>query len=264
MKAWRSWCVLVLACVLAGCGSRIDLYTGMSEQDANEVVSALIQAGVNSEKVAVPKQGFTVKVDNNEMARALSHLYNLGLPRNTYKRLGDVFKKDGVVSTPIEERSRYLYALSQELEHTLSLIDGVILARVHPVLPERLVPGEAALPSSCSVLIKHRSDWDPALYEDRIRRLVVSSIPGLARTPRSAVSIVFVPAAPVAQVQELGPASGTAARKESLPWGRWLMIGCLTVVIFLSSGVLVWQWVLERRASRALTAQAVALPDRGD
>lgn len=264
MSAWRSWGAVVLACVLAGCGARIDLYTGMSEQDANEVVSALMQAGVNSEKVATPKQGFTVKVDQHQMAKALSHLYNLGLPRSTYQRMGDVFKKDGVVSTPLEERSRYLYALSQELEQTLSQIDGVILARVHPVLPERLVPGEAAQPSSCSVMIKHRSDWDPALYEDRIRRLVVSSIPGLSRTPRSAVSIVFVPAAPVEQTHTLGPPSDTVARDMSMPWGRWLMIVCLAMVMLLSSGVLAWQWVLERRACRTMSAQAIPLPDRGD
>ena len=264
----------------AGKSSLLNVLNGVYRFDAGEIVFEQ-QHFHRIDPLGAARRGIGRTFQNNALFKKMSVLDNiltglsrhtrtrfieqaLGLPRNTYKRLGDVFKKDGVVSTPIEERSRYLYALSQELEHTLSLIDGVILARVHPVLPERLVPGEAALPSSCSVLIKHRSDWDPALYEDRIRRLVVSSIPGLARTPRSAVSIVFVPAAPVAQVQELGPASGTAARKESLPWGRWLMIGCLTVVIFLSSGVLVWQWVLERRASRALTAQAVALPDRGD
>lgn len=262
MSGWRWWWVGWLL-VLAGCGSRIDLYTGMSEQDANEVVSALIQAGVNSEKVAVPKQGFTVKVPEDELAAAVAHLYNLGLPRNTYQRLGDVFKKDGVVSTPIEERSRYLYALSQELENTLSQIDGVILARVHPVLPERLVPGEPAQPSSCSVLVKHRSDWDPTLYEERIRRLVVSSIPGLARAPRSAVSIVFVPAAPVAEAQGT-PAAHTRTASPEVPWVRWVMMGCLVLVLILSSGLLVWQWVVERRSGRLLTAQVLPPAGRGD
>jgi type III secretion protein J len=249
----RYWWCVVLMLVLSGCGSRIDLYTGMSEQDANEVVSALIQVGVASEKVAVPKQGFTVKVPEDDLAVAVAHLYTLGLPRNTYQRLGDVFKKDGVVSTPIEERGRYLYALSQELENTLSQIDGVILARVHPVLPERLVPGEPAQPSSCSVLVKHRSDWDPALYEERIRRLVVSSIPGLARGPRSAVSIVFVPAAPAAEAQVVHPLRAESARS-TVPWVRWLMIGGLTLILVFSSGFLVWQWSMERRSNRLLAA----------
>ncbi|PUE49831.1 EscJ/YscJ/HrcJ family type III secretion inner membrane ring protein [Limnohabitans sp. 2KL-17] len=250
MSAYR-WCCVSLVLVLLGCSSRIDLFTGMSEQDANEVVSALIQAGVDGEKVAVPKQGFTVRVAKDELAVAVPHLYNLGLPRNTYQRLGDVFKKDGVVSTPIEERSRYLYALSQELENTLSQIDGVILARVHPVLPERLVPGEPAQPSSCSVLVKHRSDWSPTLYEDRIRRLVVSSIPGLARAPHSAVSIVFVSAAPAAegQVGHPKPAPGP------MPWGRWLMMAGLMLVLLLSAGLLVWQWLIERHSSHLRAAK---------
>jgi type III secretion protein J len=249
--------------VLSGCGSRIDLYTGLSEQDANEVVAALIQAGVVSEKVAVPKQGFTVKVPEDELAVAVAHLYTLGLPRNTYQRLGDVFKKDSVVSTPLEERSRYLYALSQELENTLSQIDGVIMARVHPVLPERLVPGEPAQPSSCSVLVKHRSDWDPALYEERIRRLVVSSIPGLARAPRSAVSVVFVPAVPAAEAQVQHPLR-TKSALPTVPWVRWLMIGGLTLILASSSGFLVWQWLMERRSNRLLDTSVLPASNSKD
>lgn len=239
--------------VLSGCSSRIDLYTGLSEQDANEVVAALIQAGIDSEKIAVPKQGFTVKVDEHELSVAVGHLYNLGLPRNTYQRLGDVFRKDGVVSTPIEERGRYLYALSQELENTLSQIDGVILARVHPVLPERLVPGEPAQPSSCSVLVKHRSDWDPSLYEERIRQLVVSSIPGLTRAPRSAVSIVFVPTTTTADVQVEQPVH-TKTALSNVPWWRWLMIVGLALILVLSSGLLVWQTLIERRSNHLLVS----------
>ena len=261
MIAWRWWWVGLMV-VLSGCGSRIDLYTGMSEQDANEVVSALVQAGVDSEKVAVPKHGFTVKVGKDELATAVAHLYTLGLPRNTYQRLGDVFKKEGVVSTPIEERSRYLYALSQELENTLSQIDGVILARVHPVLPERLVPGEPTQPSSCSVLVKHRRDWNPMQYEERIRRLVVSSIPGLARAPRAAVSIVFVPASPAPGAQLMQ--SDTKSAQPAVPWLRWLMIGVLTLVLVLSTGFLVWQWSMERRSGRMLAASVLPVPKRGE
>jgi type III secretion protein J len=247
----RCWWHVVLILLLSGCGSRIDLYTGLSEQDANEVVSALVQAGLESEKVAEPKHGFTVKVPKDELAVAVAHLYTLGLPRNTYQRLGDVFKKDSVVSTPLEERSRYLYALSQELENTLSQIDGVIMARVHPVLPERLVPGEPAQSSSCSVLVKHRIDWDPTQYEERIRRLVVSSIPGLARAPRSAVSVVFVPAVPAAETQAQHPLR-TKSAQPAAPWVRWLMISSLALILALSSGFLVWRWLMERRSNRLL------------
>lgn len=245
----RKWNVLVLVVLLAACGSKIDLYTGLSEQDANEVVLALMQVGVQGEKVA-SKQGVTVRVPEDGLANAVAHLSRVGLPRNSFKRMGDVFKKDSVVSTPVEERSRYLYALSQELESTLSQIDGVILARVHPVLPERLVPGEAAMPSSCSVLIKHRSDWNPSQYEDRIRRLILSSIPGLSRATPSAVSIVFVPSEPM-QLQ--GPATGGASAFAHLSPLQWIALTGLLVVMMCSAIALFIQWSMERRGKRPLS-----------
>ena len=99
------------------------------------------------------------------IGRAVRTLEAAGLPRVARATLGDTFRKEGVISTPLEERARYIYALSQELETTLSNIDGVIVARVHVVLPERVAPGEPVQPASASVFIKH----DPRLDPDNIR-----------------------------------------------------------------------------------------------
>jgi type III secretion protein J len=80
------------------------------------------------------------------------------------------------------------------VESTLAQIDGVVVARVNVVLPERVAPGEPIQPASASVFIKYQPDLDPDSIEPQIRRLVSTSIPGLAGKDNSALSIVFVPA----------------------------------------------------------------------
>ena len=228
--------LLVLAVVLAtGCAREIELHSGLNEADANELVVTLAAAGVQASKNQV-KQGFSVTVAPDQLSFAVSILRAQGLPRFSFARMGDVFKKDGMISTPMEERGRYLFALSQELESTLSQIDGVVLAKVHPVLPERSYPGEPAQVSSCAVFIKHRADFDPLLYEDRIRQLVLAGIPGLGASterdevPRPRVSVVFSPVvAPAHAAAASGDQSQRLGRVLVLALGVLLLGGLLTL-----------------------------------
>jgi type III secretion protein J len=185
---------LAIGALLAGCTREVELHSGLAEADANEVLVELERRGIEAGKRQA-KQGFIVSVPSGRLAESASLLRELGLPRQRFFGMGEVFRKDGMISTPTEERGRYVYALSQELEKTISQIDGVVLARVHPVLPDRVAPGEPVMPSSCAVLVKHRPGWVPRLYEDKIRRLVAAGIPGLSLLDRSKVSVVFVAAA---------------------------------------------------------------------
>lgn len=246
------WCAgLVLACVLAACSGSVELLGRLPEADANEAVAALTEAGIAARKQEA-KSGFSVTVDGATFARAVAVLKLKGLPRSAYAAMGDVFKKDGMISTPLEERGRYLYALSQGLEDTLSRIDGVVLARVHPVLPERVAPGEPVLPSSCAVLIKHRPGWDSSRYEQRVRQLVVASIPGLAEAGAGKVSIVFVPADEASDGRS--PASGAsaaAAHTASAAGAVSVWIGAaLAGLAGLSLAAWVTRQLLARRVSK--------------
>jgi type III secretion protein J len=243
--------VLSFSLSMSACTPMLDLYSGLSEQDANELIAALKEGGISSQKQGA-KTGFIIKVSEAELASAVSLLRSQGLPRHTFVRMGDIFKKDGMISTPTEERGRYLYALSQELENTLTQIDGVILARVHPVLPERIVPGEPVQPSSCSVLIKHRHQWNPRLYEDRIRRLLVSSIPGLSKALPTAVSIVFVPVQDESdEVSRVKPRPEVDGRHDPMRWGAMvlLVIGSLLCLVLLLRGYSgpLFQWWMKLR-----------------
>ncbi|GAB7198297.1 hypothetical protein OS11_45760 [Dickeya oryzae] len=170
---------LLLAMLIAGCGDRVELHRGLSENDANEVIAALGGYHIGAEK-RTDKAGVSILIDVKDMERSVNILNAAGLPRQARTNLGQVFQKTGVISTPLEERARYIYALSQEVESTLTQIDGVLVARVHVVLPERIAPGEPIQPASAAVFIKYRPELEPDGIEPRIRRMVASSIPGLA------------------------------------------------------------------------------------
>ena len=182
--------VLLAASLLTGCTPPVELVSSLPESEANEVLGALFRAGIHARK-APNKSGVTIAVDANDTARAIDVLRREGLPRERRAKMGDVFRKDTLVSSPLEERARYLYALSQELEQTLLQIDGVVAARVHVVLPERKGIGEENTPSSASVFLKHREEFLVKQTVPQVRSLVATSIVGLSVEK---VTVVLFPA----------------------------------------------------------------------
>ncbi|MET3056223.1 type III secretion system inner membrane ring lipoprotein SctJ [Serratia marcescens] len=177
--------------LIIGCSDETVLNSNLSESDANDIVAALNYYHITANK-RVEKSGVSVLVAETDIERSVNILDAAGLPRKARTNLGEVFQKSGVISSPMEERARYIYALSQEVESTLSQIDGVVVARVHVVLPERIAPGEPVQPASASVFIKYANSLDPDSIEPRIRRLVATSIPGLVGREDKDLSIVFV------------------------------------------------------------------------
>lgn len=180
--------VLIPALFLAACQS--DLYTKLTEREANEIVALLIRSGISASRVAAKDGTSTVRVEESSFADAVALLNEAGLPRPKFATMGDVFADTKFVSSPIEERARFIYALSQELSKTLSEIDGVIAARVHLVLPKNDPLREDNKPSSASVFIKHDPSISIAPLLPQIKTLVTNSIEGLTYDK---VSVVFVP-----------------------------------------------------------------------
>jgi len=232
--------------LLFGCNDQVELNHGLTENDANEVAAELGRYHIRAEKRA-SKDGITVFVDSPELNRAVHILDAAGLPRPARTNLGEVFQKNGVISTPLEERARYIYALSQEVEATLSQIDGVIVARVHVVLPERVAPGEPVQPASAAVFIKYRPDLDPDVIEPRIRKMVASSLPGLAGRSDKDLAIVFVPAETYQdQPPEVafGPFMVSPERSAQLSW-LCGMFGALLLLVV--AGLFGWPYLKRYR-----------------
>ena len=168
---------LALAVVLAGC--KAALHSGLNEQEANEIVAALSSGGIDARKELLEGANWQVQVDENRIGAALDLLKSQGLPHERYASIGEMFQEQGLVSTPAEERMRYIYAVSQELSQTLRTIDGVVSARVHVVIPSNDPLSDKIRPSSAAVFIKHRPDVDLRLLAPAVKDLVAHSIEGL-------------------------------------------------------------------------------------
>ncbi len=174
---------------LTACETRVELISSVSESEANEALAALLDGGVKAGKIAGKEGMVSLDVAQNEVSKAIGILRVEGLPRERYAKMGEIFRKEGLISSPLEERARYIWALSQEISSTLSQIDGVVKARVHVVLPERSAGGDPSLPSSAAVFIKHKTGVNLEDSVAQIKRLVANSIPGLSGEKVSVILI---------------------------------------------------------------------------
>jgi type III secretion protein J len=221
----------VLLLALAGC--KQDLYSKLTQNDANQMLAVLLDSGIEASKASPDGKTWTIAVDGADTGRALNTLRAAGLPAPEHAKLGDMFKKDGLISTPTEERVRFIYGVSQELSETLSSMDGVINARVHIVLPNNDPLAAEMRPSSASVFIKHTMEANVAPMTLAVKNLVVRSVEGLSYDNVNVTLMASNQARPAA----------SAPRPKPTPW---LVIGLgSTLVLLLGAaaavGLAVWR-----------------------
>jgi type III secretion protein J len=170
-------CVLAAAALLAGC--KETLLSKVTEPQANEVLAALSEARIDASKESIDETHWQVKVDDAKIGQALVFLRNRGLPAQPSATMGEVFKKDGVISSATEERARYAFALQEDIAGTLRRIEGVVDARVHVAIPHTDPLATRVTPVSASVFIKYRPALDIDIMAPSIKSMVMSSVEGL-------------------------------------------------------------------------------------
>ncbi|MCT7376837.1 type III secretion system inner membrane ring lipoprotein SctJ [Chelativorans salis] len=221
--------------LLQACSS--ELYTGLDQRQANEIVATLMREGIPAQRRPSDDGTMTVTVDKNRFADAMAILDDAGLPKTEFQTLGDVFKRDGLVSSPVEERAAMIYGLSQELSRTISDIDGVLSARVHLVLPDNDPLRRELVPSSASVFIRHRATVAMSDFVPQVKLLVANGISGLAYDN---ISVVLVPVqGKAADVSEPAFASflGLWLHPDSVARAKWICFGLLALVLGLAVGL---------------------------
>ena len=232
--------VTVTLALLAAC-SQQELYGQLTERQANEMVAVLRNAGLHAEKAASRDgKAFVVSTRPDDFSRAVEILHAGGFPRDSFDTLGQVFKKEGFVSSALEERARFTHALSQELSATLSSIDGVVQARVHVSVPEKNPLSDKPQHSTASVFIKHRPGVDLSQQTGKIKALVVNAMEGL---PYDNVTVALFPAEPI-----------PPAAPQSLASALWSQYGSLLLFVtglgfLITGGVVVAAWWQRREAA---------------
>jgi type III secretion protein J len=236
--AWWSAAVLVLA--LAGC--RVELYSGLNESEANQMLAALANAHIDAVKVQAGEAGWQLQVDERDLPAAVDVLQERGLPGPRHASLGEVFQKQGLVATPAEERVRYIYGLSQELSRTVAEIDGVVSARVHVVIPANDPLSDKLKPSSAAVFIKHRPGTDLRLLAPAVKELVAHSVEGLTYEQ---VSLTLVPAS---DVISSASSRARAAADATGPLGlsNTALATLAIVALLAAAAVVALPWLLRR------------------
>jgi type III secretion protein J len=177
----RSCLFLLLLCA-TGCGERIQ--HGLDERQANELQTVLVERGLDARKV--PETGkkptWAIEVAGEQASDAVRILAELGLPRPVADEGCDVFGGSGLVRTPVEEQLCRVRVMERGLEKTLQTLEGVILARVHLVVPPPPRPGQQAVPSKASAMLRVAPGHAEKLQGSRemLRSLIAGGVEGLS------------------------------------------------------------------------------------
>lgn len=238
--------LVLVTLVLSGCG-RVPLFSSLTENEANEMMAILLERRIDCTKTAAKEQKWILRVREADFSRAVDLLKSRGYPRDTFVKIGDVFQKSGLVSSPTEERIRYMYALSQEIAETLTQIDGVMNARVHIVIPDNDPLATTLTPSSAAVFVRYRPGFDLESLTPQLKNLVTRSIEGLTYEN---VSLVLVPAVDITPPATYAPPPAKAGIDP-------LLLGAGLGAVVIALGMLLW-FLPKRANTQALKPEAAS------
>lgn len=238
---------LLLLLTLVSCKSKLELYRNLPAHEANKMLALLMGQGISAQKTTDNNGMASLLVETNDVPPAMEVLDGAGLPHDPYVDMGSLFRKEGMISSPTEERVRYVYGITQELSRTLSSIDGVLSARVHVVLPDETSDDRnRSFSSSAAVLVRYAPDTTVDQIVPKIKELVANSLEGLTY---ERVSVILVEGAQDGAL--LGSIDRMAVVRTEDNGARYLVAALICGIVVLLIGNSSLAFLLWRRSRQA-------------
>ncbi|TBR38718.1 MULTISPECIES: type III secretion system inner membrane ring lipoprotein SctJ [Dyella] len=222
---WACFCVMPL---LAGCHG-VSLLEDLDERQANEVLAVLLESHIPAEKIRAGKQGYAVQVERADLPAAVEIVRLRQVPAPPRRHVDRSFAADALVSTPQAERARLYSAIEQRLEESVSLIDGVVSARVHVNYDVTDAPPNrtTAAPTHLSVLAVTQPGVNEDVLIASIKRFLRNSFGQVAYEN---ISVIVTPT-PAARVAASSGRHATPSRASWLGWGGGAALVAIGVVL---------------------------------
>ncbi|HGJ5876265.1 MAG TPA: type III secretion system inner membrane ring lipoprotein SctJ [Arsenophonus sp.] len=179
MKYLKYLCLL-LVLFLTGC--KVELYHNLPQDEANQMVALLMLNHIDVNSEIDSKTGkVTLQIEKDKFIDAVEILRQNGYPKAQYVGIEDLFPAGQLVSSPAQEEAKMRYLKEQQLERTLSSMDGVISARVSIAQADNSDGNinNTTPEKSVAVYIKYSPEVNMSGVEAQIRNLIKNAISGL-------------------------------------------------------------------------------------
>ncbi|NDE63473.1 MAG: EscJ/YscJ/HrcJ family type III secretion inner membrane ring protein [Chlamydiae bacterium] len=175
--------------LLLGCQDKTEIVSNLDEREANLIVVFLESKGISAmkEMMAVAAGAdagamarYNIVAPRDKAIEAMTLLNQNGLPKRVGPNLLELFAPSGLMVSDKQETIRYQAGLSQQIQNTIMMIDGVIDVSVQISFPPAETT-EASNRITAAVFVKHQGIVDDpnSHLESKIKRLVSGSVNGL-------------------------------------------------------------------------------------
>ncbi|MBI3435794.1 MAG: flagellar M-ring protein FliF, partial [Proteobacteria bacterium] len=151
------------------------LFTDLTFEDSAGIIKDLERQAIPYE---IRKDGATIMVPQDKVARLRMKLAESGLPKGGGVGYEIFDKSDALGATSFVQNMNHLRALEGELVRTIRSLDRVQAARVHLVMPERVLFARDRADASASIVLKVRGMLETQQVR-AIRHLVAAAVTGL-------------------------------------------------------------------------------------
>ncbi|TPW28836.1 EscJ/YscJ/HrcJ family type III secretion inner membrane ring protein [Martelella alba] len=226
------------------------LNTGLSESEANQILSTLIQYNVEATKTQAKDGTSQILVERSQFSYAVKLLDSFGLPKQKFTDVSQMFEKDGLVSSPTKEWAKLNFAQSQELASMIATIPGVTSAKVQIANPRQTNPFEEKPKPNVAVLVlADRNNISPDLVP-QIKKLVSNSVDNI---DYDNIGVVISPVTPPPPQQvKFESIAGISIASGSLAGALRLSLliaagGALLGLGTAAAGWFIWKWSRKRK-----------------